>query len=171
VESRLEDLGDKDAELLDKLSRRRKEAELKAREVEKAMELVRQAARIESGKETSNEDLEKLVRKWKGACRIAAEELFELIRGRVDSMGGGAAWRETRQQNGWFDEETASERKKREEAGEGADEREELEGLEEVQESEDGAEQDEERVSHDTNTVSKYCKAPKLTIGRTSRCT
>ncbi|OIW24004.1 hypothetical protein CONLIGDRAFT_674153 [Coniochaeta ligniaria NRRL 30616] len=143
--SKLDGLSDKDAEFLDKLTRRRREAELKTREVEKGMELVRQAARIESGKETANEDLDKLVRKWKGACRTAAEELFELIRGRVDSMGGGAAWRETRQQTGWFDDEGAEEKKKRDEAGEGADEREELEGLEEVQESEDGPEQSEER--------------------------
>jgi hypothetical protein len=111
------------------------------------MELVRQAARIQSGKESTNEELEQLVQKWKGACRIAAEELFELIRGRVDSMGGGAAWRETRTRNAWFEEETAQERMRREAGGEGADEREELEGLEEIDESDDGTEQNDERVS------------------------
>lgn len=111
------------------------------------MELVKQAARIESEKETGSGDLEKLVRKWKGACRIAAEELFELIRERVDSMGGGAAWRETRQQTSWFDGESAEEKRKRKEAGEEMDEREELEGLEEIEESEDGAELTEDRVS------------------------
>jgi hypothetical protein len=147
--SKPDGLSDKDSSFLDRLQRRRKEAELKTREVETQMELVRQAARIESGKETTNEDLEKLVRKWKGACRIAAEELFELIRGRVDSMGGGAAWRETRQQTGWFDDELAEEKRKRKEGGEESDEREELEGLEEIEESEDGPEQNEERVRCD----------------------
>jgi len=169
--SSLDGLSDKDTEFLNKLSRRKKEAELKTREVEKEMELVRQAARIQSGKETSNEELEKLVGKWKGACRTAAEELFELIRGRVDSMGGGAAWRETRQQNPWFDEDTAEEKKTREEAGEGADDREELEGLERVEESEDGPEQDEERVSFAVVTLRILAHDPKLTTGRTSRCT
>lgn len=148
-ESKLEGLSDKDVEFLDKLNRRRKEAEVRAREAEKEAELVRQAARIESGKESNNDDLGKLVRKWKGACRTAAEELFELIRGRVDSMGGAAAWRETRQRTGWFDEETADERKKREEMEEETDAREELEGLEDAQGNEDGSEQDldQERVS------------------------
>ncbi|KAB5578689.1 hypothetical protein GE09DRAFT_558351 [Coniochaeta sp. 2T2.1] len=143
--STLQGIDDKDAALLDKLQRRRREAELKTREVEKEVELIKQAARIESGKETTNEEMRALVRKWKAACRTAAEELFELIRGRVDSMGGGAAWRETRQQNVWFeDEEIAEERRRRKENGEGADEREELEGLEEVEEERE-AEESEER--------------------------
>lgn len=145
--SKLDTLDEKDADLLERLSRRRKEAELETREVEKAMELVKQAARIESEKETGGGDLDKLVRKWKMACRIAAEELFELIRERVDSMGGGAAWRETRQQTSWFDDELAEEKRKRKEAGEETDEREELEGLEEIEESEDRDELTEERVS------------------------
>ncbi|KAB5549659.1 hypothetical protein GE09DRAFT_1060096 [Coniochaeta sp. 2T2.1] len=143
--STLQGIDDKDAALLDNLQRRRREAEIKTREVEKEVELIKQAARIESGKETTNEEMRALVRKWKAACRVAAEELFELIRGRVDSMGGGAAWRETRQQNVWFeDEEIAEERRRRKENGEGADEREELEGLEEVEEKEE-VEESEER--------------------------
>ncbi|KAH8905897.1 hypothetical protein BR93DRAFT_928473 [Coniochaeta sp. PMI_546] len=144
--SKLNKFDDEDTKLLDTLSRRRKEAELKTRQVEKEMELLKQAARIQSGKDITNEDLGKLVRKWKGACRIAAEELFELIRERVDSMGGGAAWRATRQQTGWFDDdEFAEEKRKRKETGEETDEREELEGMEEVQESQDESEQSEER--------------------------
>ena len=143
----LEGITDKDAALLGNLQRRRKEAELRTREVEKEADLIEQAARIEAGKETSNGEMERLVRKWKGACRIAAEELFELIRGRVDSMGGGAAWRETRHQNAWFeDEETVEEERMRKENGEQTDDREELEGLEEVEE-EEKTEQSEERVS------------------------
>jgi Swi5-dependent recombination DNA repair protein 1 len=132
------------------LRRRRKEAELKTREVEKEVDLVKQAARIESGKETTNEELAELVHRWKGACRIAAEELFELIRGRVNSMGGGAAWRESRQhQGGWNDDEDARATRKQGQNGEDADDREELEGLEEVNggESDAGVEGSEERVS------------------------
>lgn len=161
-----------DADLLDQLSWRRTEAELKIREVEKEMELVRQAARIESGKKTTNEEMAKLVRRWKGACRIAAEELFELIRGRVDSMGGGAAWRETRQQTGWFDDEAEEERKRRKENGEESDDREELEGLEEVEESEDGPELSEERVSSSlwTADITSGQGSCLLTSSRTSRC-
>lgn len=173
LESKLQGDGDKDAEFLDRLSRRRKEAGLRARETEKQVELVRQAAHIESGKETSNEDLERLVRKWKGACRTAAEELFGLIRGRVDSMGGAAAWRETRQHTAWIDEEAAEEKKKRT-MGEEADGREELEGLEEVQGSGSGPDEDEdgERVSCANPTrSSSSCKEPKLTVSRISPCT
>jgi hypothetical protein len=32
----------------------------------------------------------------KAASRVAADELFELIRGRVEGMGGARAWRESR---------------------------------------------------------------------------
>lgn len=101
------------------------------------VELVRQAARIEKSSE-SNEKLEELVRKWKGACRLAAEELFELIRVRVDSMGGGDAWRETRRNQFWDDEDEVKR--------EGVDEREEIEGREDDDRVE--VEESVERVSY-----------------------
>jgi hypothetical protein len=91
------------------------------------VELVAQAAKIQQSSE-SNEKLEELVRRWKGACRLAAEELFDLIKDRVEGMGGGDAWRETRRnqlRRGWED---GGEEGKR---AEGVDEREELEGREE----------------------------------------
>lgn len=140
----------KDTDLLAQLSQRRKEAEHRTREVEKQVELVRQAARIESGKEASDEKLAELVRKWRGACRVAAEELFELIRGRVDSMGGGNAWRESRrhQQGSWDD---FGEGKKKgghgKEVEEREDEREEREGFEEDGGEEAQKQDNEERVS------------------------
>ena len=36
---------------------------------------------------------------------MAAEELFELVKGRVESMGGGEAWRRSRRRNGYDDHE------------------------------------------------------------------
>lgn len=81
------------------------------------------------------------MKKWKGACRLAAEELFDLIKDRVEGMGGGDAWRETRRNQlsgGWDDGEGGGK------TGEGVDEREELEGREdddregEEEEQEDG---------------------------------
>ncbi|KAK1781267.1 hypothetical protein QBC45DRAFT_71269 [Copromyces sp. CBS 386.78] len=55
-------------------------------------------------------ELKELVQKWKLASRQAAEELFELIKGRVADMGGAKAWRETRRRqmegfhSAWDDE-------------------------------------------------------------------
>lgn len=72
------------------------------RRAEDELALVRQAAKIQREsnakrpREEIDAELKDLVEKWKGASRLAADELFELIKGRVDSMGGAKAWRETR---------------------------------------------------------------------------
>jgi len=39
-------------------------------------------------------ELEGLAEKWKGAARLAAEEIFAIARDRVNGMGGVGAWRE-----------------------------------------------------------------------------
>ncbi|KAK5663750.1 hypothetical protein OQA88_4181 [Cercophora sp. LCS_1] len=85
------------------------------RQADDDLALAQQAAKIQResnakrpGAEVDAE-LSELVEKWKGASRLAADELFELIKCRVDSMGGARAWRETRRRqergfNGFDDE-------------------------------------------------------------------
>jgi hypothetical protein len=41
-------------------------------------------------------ELRELVGKWRTASRLAAEDLFGLIKDRVAGMGGAKAWRESR---------------------------------------------------------------------------
>ncbi|KAK4040060.1 hypothetical protein C8A01DRAFT_35932 [Parachaetomium inaequale] len=66
------------------------------------LDLVRQARQIEQAAlakrpgEAVDAELRDMVAKWKGVSRLAAEELFRLIRGRVEGMGGARAWRESR---------------------------------------------------------------------------
>lgn len=56
------------------------------------LDTARQALKIEEKKK--GEELEGLIGKWKGAGRLAAEELYVGARQRVDRMGGVGAWRE-----------------------------------------------------------------------------
>ena len=88
--------------------RRRKEAESKMREVEREMDVVEQARRIEAqsragrpGEEVDAE-LKELVEKWRSASRQAAEEVLDLVRDRVSNMGGVKAWKETRKRRADF---------------------------------------------------------------------
>ncbi|KAM7191799.1 hypothetical protein V8F20_009162 [Naviculisporaceae sp. PSN 640] len=78
-----------------------KELQAHMSEIRKQLDIARQARRIQE--KGSIQELEALIEKWKGASRQAAEDLFELIKQRVDSMGGGKAWRDSRrrQQQGW----------------------------------------------------------------------
>ncbi|KAH6650602.1 hypothetical protein F5144DRAFT_637654 [Chaetomium tenue] len=68
------------------------------------LDLARQAQRIEQAAhakrpgEPVDAELCALAARWKATSRLAAEELFGLVRGRVDGMGGARAWRGTR---GW----------------------------------------------------------------------
>ncbi|KUI70873.1 hypothetical protein VM1G_06221 [Cytospora mali] len=69
------------------------------KEVDKQLEVVQQAKKIEDASERKypggpvDQELRDLVVKWKGASRLAAEELFEMVKGRVDNSGGPKAWK------------------------------------------------------------------------------
>ncbi|KAK1690327.1 hypothetical protein BDP55DRAFT_724887 [Colletotrichum godetiae] len=81
------------------------------REAEGREEILRQAERIRGvgvgavggtsageGGET-DEELVELIGKWRAASRIAAEEVFEGSRERVEGMGGLKAWRRARRED------------------------------------------------------------------------
>lgn len=79
------------------------------RDVGRRLETVQQARRIEGAPSEggdpegpADQELRGLVAKWKGAGRAAADELFEMVRGRVDSSGGPKAWRAMRQRQAEF---------------------------------------------------------------------
>ncbi|KAJ4417702.1 ERAD-associated protein [Neurospora sp. IMI 360204] len=113
-------------DILAGLQKSHREAKAHLSAMQKQLDLIRQAKRIEMAsrktvKEGSKEqrrqdatvidaELKELVQKWKLASRQAAEELFELIKGRVAGMGGAKAWRETRRRqvegfhSAWDDE-------------------------------------------------------------------
>ncbi|KUI54684.1 hypothetical protein VP1G_02038 [Cytospora mali] len=69
------------------------------KEVDKQLEIVQQAKKIEDASEGKypggpvDQELRDLVVKWKGASRLAAEELFEMVKCRVDNSGGPKAWK------------------------------------------------------------------------------
>jgi Swi5-dependent recombination DNA repair protein 1 len=72
------------------LRQRKKELEGQVKQVRQQLELARQAQRIQAsslklcpGEDIDNE-LKDLIQKWRGASRLAAEELFDLIKARVD---------------------------------------------------------------------------------------
>ncbi|PLB48287.1 hypothetical protein P170DRAFT_359785 [Aspergillus steynii IBT 23096] len=72
------------------------------------LDTARQALRVESsGKDT---ELEKLIGKWKGVSRNAAEEVFAGAQERVTRLGGMKAWREQMRNNNsrWEQEEMDS---------------------------------------------------------------
>lgn len=62
------------------------------RDLDRRLETVRQAAEIEAASERNrpgepvDQELRDLVAKWRGASRMAAEELFETVRERVDKL-------------------------------------------------------------------------------------
>lgn len=62
------------------------------KDLDRRLETVRQAAEIEAACERSrpgepvDQELRDLVAKWKGASRMAAEELFETVKERVDKL-------------------------------------------------------------------------------------
>ncbi|KAM7194487.1 hypothetical protein V8F33_007197 [Rhypophila sp. PSN 637] len=102
-------------DILTQLRTARKATQSRHAEAQKQLELVKQAHRIQE--KGSIEELIILIEKWKCASRTAAEDLFELIRKRVDDMGGSRAWRDSRrqqQQRGWgsgFDEDDGRKKK------------------------------------------------------------
>lgn len=62
------------------------------RDLDRRLETVRQAGEIEAASERSrpgkpvDQELRDLVAKWRGASRMAAEELFETVKERVDKL-------------------------------------------------------------------------------------
>ncbi|KAK4454810.1 hypothetical protein QBC34DRAFT_433728 [Podospora aff. communis PSN243] len=85
--------GDGDT-LQDQLRKIQRETAARIRAAEAELEVVEQAVQIRQESEAKrpgeeiDAELKELVGKWKGASRMAAEELFELIKGRVERMGG-----------------------------------------------------------------------------------
>lgn len=71
-----------------------------------SLETVLQALKIETaGLEDSDEKLEELIEKWRGAARGAADVLFEFASERVNNMGTLGGWKEMlRPKNPWDDE-------------------------------------------------------------------
>ncbi|KAI9719383.1 MAG: hypothetical protein M1812_003454 [Candelaria pacifica] len=81
--------------------------ESELRNLREEVETFEQAVRIESSGE--DDELEKLIHKWRVASREAADEMFTSVRDRVNRMGGPAAWREMQRnkaewRSGGFDE-------------------------------------------------------------------
>lgn len=62
------------------------------RDLDRRLETVKQAREIEAASERSrpgepvDQELRELVAKWRGASRLAAEELFETVKERVDKL-------------------------------------------------------------------------------------
>ncbi|KAK2046857.1 hypothetical protein LZ31DRAFT_551900 [Colletotrichum somersetense] len=70
------------------------------REAEGREEILRQARRLRGGGEgETDEELVELIGKWRTASRMAAEEVFEASRGRVEGMGGLRAWRRAQRED------------------------------------------------------------------------
>lgn len=79
------------------------------REEEGREEILRQAERIQGragGAGETDDDLVELIAKWRAASRMAAEEVFEGSKERVEGMGGLKGWRKARRE----DEKRFSER-------------------------------------------------------------
>ncbi|KAI3391638.1 hypothetical protein diail_7006 [Diaporthe ilicicola] len=96
-----------------------REATLK--DLDRQLGIVEQARRIEDASEESrpgepvDQELRDLIAKWKTASRLAAEELFETVKERVDNAGGPKAWKEAQQRQlefyQGFDQESPSKSK------------------------------------------------------------
>ncbi|KAK3694606.1 hypothetical protein B0T22DRAFT_373661 [Podospora appendiculata] len=84
-------------ELLEQMRKNRNEMNTRLREMQQQLDLVRQAKRIEEHSharrpgEPVDAELRELMEKWKLASRQATEDVFELIKARVEGMGGGKA--------------------------------------------------------------------------------
>lgn len=74
-----------------------------------------QALKIETaGPEDSDEKLEELIEKWRGAARGAADVLFEFASERVNNMGSSGGWKEMiRPKNPWDDEKPQVEQREK----------------------------------------------------------
>ncbi|ESZ99035.1 hypothetical protein SBOR_0569 [Sclerotinia borealis F-4128] len=96
------------------LLKEQRELEKQLREVKEELDMAEQAKKIEKDSKNKDKDgsgeidgeLVELCEKWKGASRLAAEELFGKVRDRVNRMGGPRAWKEMQKrqqefQNNW----------------------------------------------------------------------
>lgn len=98
---------DKDTLLHQILASQRKLAS-DLRAAQQQLDLVRHARRLEQASaakrpgEPVDAELCEMVARWRAASRMAADELFELIKDRVEGMGGARAWRESRRQQRSF---------------------------------------------------------------------
>ncbi|TKW59500.1 hypothetical protein CTA1_4141 [Colletotrichum tanaceti] len=71
------------------------------REAEGREEIIRQAGRIRgAGEGETDEELVRLIEKWRAAGRMAAEEVFEGSRERVEGMGGLKGMRKAQREDG-----------------------------------------------------------------------
>ncbi|KAA8575689.1 hypothetical protein MFRU_020g00710 [Monilinia fructicola] len=100
------------------LLKEQRELERQLKEIKEELNMAEQAKKIERDSKAKDKDgsgeidgeLVDLCEKWKGASRLAAEELFGMVRDRVNRMGGPKAWKEMhkRQQeyrNNWEQDE------------------------------------------------------------------
>ncbi|KAK0730365.1 hypothetical protein B0H67DRAFT_638879 [Lasiosphaeris hirsuta] len=132
--SRRRDTNKRSSPLIEQLRRTQRDTTIQLRKTQDHLGIVRQAGRMEAQSRAKRSalglepgpkleateidvELRELIDKWKFASRQAAEDVFELIRGRVEDMGGAKAWRETRRQQRDFfrgvDEEERGDRKKK----------------------------------------------------------
>ncbi|RAL67925.1 hypothetical protein DID88_008650 [Monilinia fructigena] len=100
------------------LLKEQRELERQLKEFKEELDMAEQAKKIERDSKAKDKDgsgeidgeLLELCEKWKGASRLAAEELFEKLRDRVNRMGGPRVWKEMHKrqqeyQNNWqYDE-------------------------------------------------------------------
>ncbi|GKT43183.1 uncharacterized protein ColSpa_03364 [Colletotrichum spaethianum] len=133
------------------------------REAEGREEILRQAGRIRGGGEgETDEELLELIEKWRAASRIAAEEVFEGSRERVEGMGGLKAWRRARREDGVRFAE-----RMREEDGEGRGRGHGDEGVEESSpghvEEEDGREAREDDDGEDEASTATRLRGERST--------
>ncbi|KUJ08814.1 uncharacterized protein LY89DRAFT_788713 [Mollisia scopiformis] len=94
------------------LLRAQRELERELRELKEEVDTAEQARKIEAESKEGEVDgeLVVLIGKWRGASRLAAEELFGKVSERVNRMGGPRAWKEMQKrqhefQNNWDQEE------------------------------------------------------------------
>ena len=105
------------------------------RDIDKRLEMVQQARKIEAASEIQcpggpvDQELRDAIAKWKGASRLAADELFEVVRERVESAGGPKAWRAMQQRQLEFYRGLDQESSTKSKAAEGEENDEEDEGL------------------------------------------
>ncbi|KAH6853898.1 hypothetical protein B0I37DRAFT_440986 [Chaetomium sp. MPI-CAGE-AT-0009] len=113
---------EKDTPLLQQIHLSQTALTTSLRATQARLDLVRQARRIEEAAhakrpgEPVDAELRAMAARWKATSRLAADELFGLIRGRVEGMGGARAWRGTRRVGrGWEEDRDAEEEEEEEE--------------------------------------------------------
>ncbi|QSZ29506.1 hypothetical protein DSL72_004020 [Monilinia vaccinii-corymbosi] len=100
------------------LIKEQRELEKQLKEAKEELDMAEQAKKIERDSKAKDKDgsgeidaeLVELCEKWRGASRLAAEELFGRVRDRVNRMGGPRAWKEMQKrqqeyQNNWDQDE------------------------------------------------------------------